>query len=248
MKYIVCSLLLFFSGAGFSQAVFSLLDADNSNAPVSNNQVFAHTVPSNGSSTHNFSVSNISSSTQTVIVKRYIQYVNTITASDKAEAVFSYDQINFSPNTYSYSAVATPSGNIQFDANLYEASIAGPSEVHYKFMNAADTLNNSIKIILKYNVSTVLKTEYKAFATVASLFPNPCNDQCSLIYFSERYTSNDELRICTAAGNELRKQKLVSKVGKNTLLISMETLDKGSYFIDLFINGQHFYQQLIVLK
>jgi hypothetical protein len=175
MRYVL-AILLFSLKSGAQTPNFQLLDADNSNTVVPTNFVYLHTVAANMASVHNFSVNNTSATTQTVIVKRYIQYLNTVNASDKADAPFSYNQVNFSSISYSAVASAPAGQKIQFNADLYEASIAGPSEVHYKFMDASDT-TKVIKIIMKYNVTTGLTHHQQNLGLHVRVFPNPVTSE-----------------------------------------------------------------------
>ena len=86
MKNLYFLVLLFCSRSLISQtATFSVSDASNANAPVTNNQVFLHSVTGGNSSSHNFSITNITVATQSIIVRKYVQFVNTISVSDYAE-------------------------------------------------------------------------------------------------------------------------------------------------------------------
>ncbi len=235
MRYVLFLILLSFK-VGAQTPNFLLLDADNSNTVVTNNYTYLHTVAGNASSTHNFSVSNTAAFSQTVIVKRFTQYLNTISVSDLATAPFSYNLINFPPATYSASAVVAAGQKLQFNADLYEASIAGPSEVHYKFMDASDT-TKAIKVLLKYNVSTGVINNFRN--DQFRVFPNPVGVG-ETIYFNTP-AELKSMELTNASGQSALR---IAPINKNEF--STNGLTPGMYFLKIETGQGAGFEKLII--
>lgn len=231
----------------FGQAInFQLLDADNSNMVVANNQIFVHSVSANFNSVHNFSVNNTSASSQTVIVKRYIQFLNTISISDQASAPFSYNLINYPASTYSSVAAIAAGQNIHFDANLIEASIAGPSEVRYKFMDATDTLK-AISIVMKYNIFTGINSSNLSSEDRLILFPNPVKVGEDLHYNIEK-TKCSNIVLRDLYGKEvIALSEKLGNENKGTIKWATNELKPGLFFLEFIEEKERKVIKVIVL-
>lgn len=215
---------------------FQLLDLDNSSITAPNGTTFTLTVTSGGSSIRHFSVNSTSTVTQNVIVKRYIHFLNSISATNQAIAPFSFNNINFPPSTFSASASAGVGQSIQFDANLYEATIAGYSEVHYKFMDASDTLK-AVNLLFKYNVALASVPLNSPEVKDVTVFPNPCEN--GMIHLS----NSKEIIITLLDAKGLEVKKVILHSGED---LSVKEVPQGMYLLKLSDNEGESYKKILI--
>lgn len=226
------SLSLFSLGMLAQTPTFEIQNNDNSNIVVVNNEVFTKSVAALATHQSNFTIKNISATSQTINVRKYEDLLNTVSVSDKAEAVFCTGTTCYPPNIFTSSVVLSAGETIAFKADITEASIIGESNVRYKFTNANDA-NETISFTTKYNVPASVLKHTATFGSVSSVYPNPTNSNSFININAIDNTKDVKLNIINALGSVVNSKTIELNKGKNLIQLETENLNAGVYFISV---------------
>lgn len=145
------------------------------------------------------------------------------------------------------------------------ASIAGGTAPYsYTWQNGATTLTinnpvvgenylvvldqNGCQKIATYNYQISSVTDINNILNDVYLTPNPLNGNSLIIYYNATKNENVSVRISDINGGIISTEKVVSKIGKNTVAINNLNLTSGVYFVNLSINGSSITKKLMVLN
>lgn len=211
---------------------FEIQNSDNSNVVVANNDIFTKSVAALGTHQSNFAVKNISAVTQTINIRKYEDLINTVSASDKAEAVFCTGTTCYPPNIFTSAVVLNPGESVVFKADLTEASIVGESNIRYKFSNA-NNATEAISFTTKYNVPASILKYNNPFNSVSSVYPNPTNSKSFIGINAADDVKEVKLNIINALGSVVNSKNIELNKGKNVIQLETEDLNSGIYFISI---------------
>jgi len=221
---------LFLAGLNAQNAVFQITDQENGNAMVVNNDMFTHFTTNGSTAHHEFEFKNISPVTQTITIRKSEIQINITPLPDTAKAYFCTGATCYQPDVINVSVILAPNEAMVFRAYLDEASVAGQSEVSYKFSSAGQTVIFS----LKYNADPVSVKKYAGFNSgVSDVFPNPCYAKSFITVNSAETGANMNLTLLNSLGSIVSSKEVVMVNGKNTINLETENLSTGVYFVRL---------------
>ena len=232
--YFLTSVLFLFSQTIRSQtSVIEISPNSNTTTPLSNNSVLYVSVAKYKSIESDFQVKNVSNATQTLSIKKIENSLNTVSASDAAEAFFCTDANCYLSTVYSASVVLTAGQSFVHKAELTEASIAGPSSVSYKisdFNNHADALT----FTLKYNdaAAVSVKDNGSVSSTISNIYPNP-SSSTAYMNINCLHETDITMRVLNTLGSIVITKQLNLNSGKNVVTIDSEKFSAGIYFVSI---------------
>lgn len=211
---------------------FEIQNDDNASVVVVNNEVFIKSVAALAMDQSNFSIKNISATSQTITVIKHEDLLNMVSASDIAEAVFCTGTSCYPPDVFTSEVVLSAGESMVFKADLTEASVVGESNVRYKFKNSNDP-NETISFTIKYNVPTSIKKQSSLFNAVSSVYPNPASSVAFLNITAVENIKDLKVNVIDALGSVVNSKSIELNKGKNTIAIETEYLHSDIYFISI---------------
>jgi hypothetical protein len=248
MKKIYSSFFILFASITIQAQTptFEITDDDNSNTAVPSNTTFVRNVAASTLDQHHFTIKNISSVSQTITIRKYEDVLNTVSASDKAEAVFCTGTTCFPPTVTSAQVVLTPSQTVAFIADLTEASVVGESDTHYKFTNAND-VTEVMFVYFKYNLPAGIIKQSNFISTVSSVYPNPVSSSAFITVTASKEIQTDVI-IVNALGAVVSTSSADLNKGKNTVKLPTDNLNTGVYFMSLSNGNSIITRKIIITK
>jgi hypothetical protein len=248
MKRLYSGFLILFTTVAIQAQTptFEITDDDNSNTAVPSNTTFVRSVAASALDQHHFTLKNISTSNQTVTIRKYEDVINTVNASDKAEAVFCTGSTCFPPTVSSAQVTLTPNQTIAFIADLTEASMVGESDTHYKFTNANDA-SEVTYVYFKYNVPAGLIKQSTFLSNVSAVYPNPVSSSAFLNVTAAKDIQT-EITIVNALGSVVSSSSTELTKGKNTVKLPTENLNAGVYFVSLSNGSTIITRKIMITK
>lgn len=219
----------------FSQSIIELKHISTNTTVVTNNQVFNETTSPLATKATNFKLKNVASSTKGFYIQKYDNLLNTVNASDKAEANYCTGSVCYPPTTMSSTLSLTAGESIDFIADLLEASVIGQSNVSYEISD----LNNSsdmLTISFSYNAPTGIH-EISIVRSQSNLYPNPANNLVNLNLNLTKDAQNASLQIYNAVGGLVLAKEIGLLKGMNSVQADVSSLESGIYFTQLTIDG-----------
>lgn len=228
---------------------------------IANGSVIHRTVEANNCDAPNcmgvgINVKNISSSTKTYKMKKFIDIINTVTPiSDLAIAYFCFGGQCESPFALISSNELILNSNEDADglkkptAIYYdEATKAGYSSVRYQVFDVNNPSDN-IEFTLKYNDPTSsIKTNPSLTYQVSDVLPNPSSSKTAINIDVLNNINNVTIFITNIFGKieSLKTTNLL--IGKNEINLDSDNLSDGLYFITLNINNSKITKRLTICK
>jgi hypothetical protein len=219
----------------FSQTVIELKHISTNTTVVTNNQVFNETTTAFSTKATNFKLKNVASSTKGFYIQKYDNVINTVNASDKAEANFCTGTVCYPPTTMSATLSLTAGESIDFIADLLEASVIGQSNVSYEISD----LNNPtdmLTISFSYNAPTGIH-EISIVRSFSNLYPNPANNLVNFNLNLAKDVQSASLKIFNAIGEVVFDRTLELTKGMNPVQADVSSLESGIYFTQLTVDN-----------
>ena len=239
--------VLSFFGVQSQSSVFKITNNTNGSAVLINGDVFYHSTASLATIEHDFEVKNISSTTKTLSVRKYDDVINTVSASDKAEAYFCTGTTCYQPTNYSASMVLNPNESVIFKAEFVEASTVGQSSIRFKFNDAANT-SDALTLTLAYNNPLSVKTINSVFSSISNVYPNPSIGKTYINVTAAQTVDGVTLSILNSLGELVNTQPVILNKGVNKLVIDSENLSSGIYFLAINYNSSTISKKIIITK
>ena len=239
MKQLLVIATCLFAFASSAQISFSVAQATPALAVTANATIDITTTAGNVV-TRTMDMQNTSTTTNVYNVKMYDLILHP-TAIDTAQAYFCFGGCCFGVGTKIglCTLTLTPGQNTatmgdfySLNCDLQEASTVGYSVVKYTIYNI-NQVSDSMQFTLRYNklkqgvgLKELLKIE------MLSLQPNPAKDLVSL-RFNSNSASETFLQIIDITGKEVFAQSYTLQSGENTLVLNIENLSPGLYYLKL---------------
>lgn len=234
-KFYYLFLLLNLFNVCTSQTIIELKHISTSTTVVTNNQVFNETTTALSTKASNFKLKNLASSTKVFYIQKYDNVINTVNASDKAEANFCTGSVCYPPTTMSATLSLTAGESIDFIADLLEASVVGQSNIGYEISD----MNNStdmISISFNYNAPTGIH-EISIIQSYSHLYPNPANNMVNFTLNLNKDAQSSSIKIYNSIGEVVKVNNIELYKGINTIQEDISSLDAGIYFVQLTVDN-----------
>ncbi len=222
-------------------------DQTNNNTIVANNAVITNTTAAGAQTANTFQIKNISTSTQTFVVKMMNDVVNTVNSSDMAESSFCTGTTCYPPTTFSATVVLAPNATSILAADLLEASVVGMSQISYKVYISSNT-TDAVGFTLKYNGSVSVKNLSSLFTSVSEVYPNPSSSKSFISMSVNKNISNVELTVINSLGSIVSTKFIDLETGKNVVSLDSDNLPTGLYFITVNQGNQRVTKKLTISK
>ncbi len=234
--------LVLLSFKSITGQTFKLLD-QKTNAYITGLNIYERTTSPLSSESNLYDITNLSSSTQTFVITKYILARNIPGPGDSANIYFCTGLNCFTPPQMSATFTLPASGTMTLRFDMDEASIIGKSKVRYLLQNKITT-GDSLVLVFDYN-KTLGLSEKQTQQNLFSLFPNPCNDYFEISTYSAG-ESECTLKVVNALGQEAYSSKTQLNAGRNTLRVQTATLPRGIYSLHLSGSQNHYSKQFVV--
>lgn len=224
MKKIFLPLLFFLVSVSLSAQSLEILDMEGNT--VDEDYVIEELSSEELIESH-FMVTNVSSSSIHVKVKKYI-----LEELDGTEAYFCwlncYDPSVFiSPN--SLKIAASDTNKTDFYADFKPYGTAGESKVAYTFYDE-NNKEDSVQIVLQYKLTTA--TKISSLSYDFTMAPNPATNQ---VKFTVPEIGNNEvfIEVYNSLGRLVKKARIINKQA----ILPVDNLSPGLYFCKLITSG-----------
>ncbi len=246
-KIYFLSFALFSLYAAVKAQGIEIKDQYNSNVVVTNNTIVNRTTTAGTQTAHNFEIKNISNSTQTVVVKKFNDVINTVSSSDMASSTFCTGTTCYPPSTFSATVVLAPNATSILAADLDEASVVGVSQISYKVYNASNT-TDELNFTIKYNGTVSVKNIASVFASVSEVYPNPSSSKSFISVSVNKNYSGVDVIVINSLGSVISTKLTDLEAGKNVISLDSENLPTGLYFITINQGNQRITKKLTISK
>lgn len=236
--------LLLKTGVHGQVSTFEISELVNPGQVLGSNTVFLDAALPLATSEHNFNIKNTSQLTQSISIKKSENLLHTINPGDKAEAFFCTGVTCYASHVFTGLMVLNPGESAVFKAQFIEASVAGPSDISYKFTN--NTTNESSTIVLKYNnqVTSIENnsalTGLKDFKIYHDVNANAIILQC------ETAVGDAMLSVIDINGASIYSSKISFTDSQRTAFLINGDFNSGIYFIKIE-SGTNIYCRKILL-
>lgn len=236
-KIYISTFALFFSLTALNAQSFQVLNVEQTpNVVMANNDVIINETQPGRTATHHFLMKNTGATSQTIAVRKTIVQINTVGMDDEARAYFCTGVDCYDASVMNVSFEMASGDTMTFTADLDEATVAGTSEVNYKFSAIAPGSTNTVSINfnLKYNASPVGLTKLSGILSgVSQVFPNPTSAGAAINITSDRDVSGVQVSIINSLGARVSSKQVNLNNGKNTIDLDTDKLNSGVYFISI---------------
>ncbi len=230
----------------FSQSVFEVKDLEKTNL-VLNGSNIATTTTASSQTAYDFEITNISSVTQTITVRRYDDVLNTVSQSDMALASFCTGTSCFPPSVTSDNIVLAPNAKIALIADIEEASQVGISDIRYRVYDT-DNTSDAVTFTLKYNSPVSIKQINNSITHVSDVYPNPSAGKTYLNIVSNQALENANASIMNSLGAIVSVKNIDLSIGKNNIALDTENLSTGLYFAIISNGTQKITKKITITK
>lgn len=230
-----------------AQSALALKDITSSGSPIANGSTINETTTAGLITAHLFEIKNTSATTQTIIVRRYDDLLNSVSASDNAVATFCLGTACYPPNVFTASVVLAANATATLTTDLEEASVVGISTVRYKVYDA----NNSVDAIiftLNYNGPVSVKNIASVFYNVSDVYPNPSASIANINLTVSSSSTNVKISVLNSLGSIVLTKDANLNIGKNIISIDVENLPTGLYFINISQGNQKITKKITINK
>lgn len=251
-KIYALALALFFVATGLNAQSFELINVDaNPDVTVTDNDIIINQTQAGTTAKHHFLMKNTSALTQTVAIRKTIVQINTVGPDDEAKAYFCTGTDCYDASVMNESVALAPNDTMTFTADLDEATVAGTSEVAYKFSayNTSASTTLSINFTIKYNPSPVgISKQFNLLSGVSSVFPNPTTANAFVTIQSDKELNGVQVSVFNSLGARVSSKEMNLTAGKNTVDLGTEKLNSGIYFVKVRHGASVVTQKLTVLN
>jgi hypothetical protein len=204
---------------------------------ITNNSSILEDVATGGQSHVYIQLKNISSSSVTYAVKKTEVVINS-----GADAYFCWGGQCF-PTTTTITPVANYktllAGEVYAPQSFYydENVAAGYSEIKYEIYNINNP-NDAITFTFKFNpTTTFIKNNSSSFSSISDVYPNPAANKAQLIINCNSIGNNAVINITNALGSIVISKNIELSLGKNAVVLDIESLNAGIYFATILTNN-----------
>lgn len=236
-KIYISTIALFISLAGLHSQSFQILNVEHTpNTVVADNDIVLNETWKSRTATHHFLMKNTGTATQTIAIRKTDVLLNNVGLGDAASSYFCTGENCYDSQTMNASVVLAQGDTMTFTADLDEASVAGNSNVNYKFsaVAAGSTNTVSINFNMKYAASPVGLTKLNGILSgVSQVFPNPTSGNAYITITSDSDLNEVQVSVVNSLGARVSSKQINLNSGKNTIDLGAEKLNAGVYFISL---------------
>lgn len=235
---------LFFSA---QTSTFQIKDNNNNGAQVSDGAIFYHPTQNFGPTiNHEFEIKNVSASTLSLSLRKYEDLLNTVNMNnnDVAQAYFCFGTNCLPASVLSYSIELAPGESTLLEAKFDEASIAGHSQVRFKFNNKVNT-SDALTLTLKYDSNVGIIEAAKNTDAHFFIYPNPATNAVNIVNAYE----NDpiqQIQVIDASGKTIMLLNQSTVSSTNQITLPLDQLSMGIYFLNIQTQTQSFHKKIII--
>lgn len=226
---------------------FRISNITTGTAIVNNNDNFYRSTIALTSVAHNFEIKNISNSTLTLVVRKYDDIINTISAFDLAQSSFCTGVNCYPSGINSATFVLNSNETLNFKADLDEASVAGESAVRYKFTNSSNT-SDVLSFSMKYNNPLSVKHNGSVLISEPNIYPNPSSSSFYLNFNTFRFIDDVIFQIYNSLGDVVLSKNIFIQNGLNTIPFDIGNLSSGIYYIKTNKTEINITKKIIITK
>lgn len=250
-KIYISTIALLTSALSFNAQVFQVINTQTNPHTVmsSGDVVINETVPGTTAG-HHFEMKNASSVTRTVSIRKTVVTLNVvIPQDDEARAYFCTGTDCYDASVMNVTIILGAGDTMSFTSDLDEATVAGYSEVNYKFSARGPADTNSVDFNVKYNPSPVgISKNSAVLSGVSSLFPNPTNGNAFVTINSDRELNGVQVSVINSLGARVSSKEVNLNNGKNVIALGTENLNAGIYFVSIRSGSTVVTKKLTVLN
>jgi hypothetical protein len=120
----------------------------------------------------------------------------------------------------------------------YDENVAaGYSEIKYEIYNINNP-NDAITFTFKFNpTTTFIKNNSSSFSSISDVYPNPAANKAQLIINCNSIGNNAVINITNALGSIVISKNIELSLGKNAVVLDIESLNAGIYFATILTNN-----------
>jgi hypothetical protein len=231
--------------SAFAQTpTFELVTTTATNVPIVNNTIYDDVTSPSSSTSGHFILRNTTASTQTYVVRRTDNILNTVGVGDAAEAYFCTGTTCYVPAVFSAFFIINASSEDDLTVYLGEATAIGLSNVSYEVSNGTEKL----EFIMRYNYATGINSNLNDLANVSNIYPNPSASKSFLNINSAKEINGTKLLVYNCLGDCISSKEINLQKGKNTISIDSENLETGIYFVKITNGSSTITRKLTVNK
>lgn len=248
-KIYISTIALLISALSFNAQNFYVRNDQNSAHMSAGNVVINQTIPLQ-TATHYFMMKNASSVARTVAIRKTVVALNTpASPDDEARPYFCTGELCYEVSTMNVTVNIASGDSMTFTTDLDEASIAGYSEVNYKFSARGPADTTTFDFNVKYNPSpTGISKSSAVLSGVSSVFPNPTAGNSFIAINSERELSDVQVSVINSLGARVSSKEVNLNTGKNVVALDTDKLNAGIYFVSVRYGSAVVTKKLTVLN
>lgn len=234
MKKVYLFLIAFVFGTGIAFAqtpTFQLVTWTATNVPITNNQIFDLVTAPLTTSESKFKLRNITATTQTLTIKRNDNLINTVSSFDMASPYFCAGSVCYNSTITISSETIAANSEVNFMADLLEATAVGLSNISYDIMNGSEQLT----VVFKYNYTLGIKANSNDLAEI-SIYPNPTSGLVTL-----SGVEGCDVTICNILGVKI----ISTQITNDRFNIDLSKEGNGVYLLEIKKGSEVYHKRVV---